>query len=66
MADGVCLYVCVCVVSGYLLTLLITYSMVQFPSQEANWCAANQEFRLVLLNPNFHYRSHKRPHLSLS
>ena len=40
---------------------LLTYSMVQIPSWEANWFAASQEIPLILWNPKVHYRTHKRP-----
>ena len=40
---------------------LLTYSMVQGPSWEANWFAASQEIRHILRNPKVHYRAHKRP-----
>ena len=45
----------------YLLTYLLTYSMVQGPSWEANWFAASQEIPRILWNPKVHYRTHKRP-----
>ena len=41
--------------------LLITYSMVQSPSWEANWFAASQEIPCISRNPKVHYRTHKRP-----
>jgi len=41
--------------------LLLTYSMVQSPSWEANWFTANQEIPRISRNPNVHYRTHKRP-----
>ena len=44
----------------YLPTYLLTYSMVQSPSSEANWFAASQIPR-VSWNPKVHYRTHKRP-----
>ena len=44
-----------------LLTYLLTYSMVQSPSWEANWFAASQEIPRMLWNPKVHYRTHKRP-----
>jgi len=34
--------------------------MVQSPSREANWFAASQENPRISLNPNVHYRTHKR------
>jgi hypothetical protein len=40
---------------------LLTYSMEQSPSWEANWFAASQEIPRVLWNPKVHYRTHKRP-----
>jgi hypothetical protein len=44
-----------------LLTKLLTYSMVQSPSWEANWFAASQEIPRISRNPEVHYRTHKRP-----
>ena len=41
--------------------LILTYSMVQSPSWEANWFAASQEIPHILWNPKVHYRTHKRP-----
>ena len=41
--------------------LIITYSMVQSPSWEANWFAASQEIPRISRNPKVHYRTHKRP-----
>ena len=35
--------------------------MVQSPSCEANWFAANQEIPRISRNPKVHYRTHKRP-----
>ena len=43
------------------LSYLLTYSMVQSPSWEANWFAACQEISHVLLKLKVHYRTHKRP-----
>ena len=40
---------------------LLTYSMVQSPSWEANWFAASQEIPRILRNPKVHYRTHKPP-----
>ena len=40
---------------------LLTYSMVQSPSWEANWFAASQEIPRISRNPKVHYRIHKRP-----
>ena len=40
---------------------LLTYSMVQSRSWEANWFAASQEIPRILWNPKVHYRAHKRP-----
>ena len=42
-------------------TILLTYSMVQSPSWEANWSAASQEIPRISRNPKVHYRAHKRP-----
>ena len=44
-----------------LLTYLLTHSMVQRPSWEANWFAASQEIPRISRNPKVHYRTHKRP-----
>ena len=35
--------------------------MVQSPSSEANWFAANQEIPRISRNSKVHYRTHKRP-----
>jgi len=40
---------------------LLTYSMVQSPSWEANWFAASQEIPRISRNPKVHYRTQKRP-----
>ena len=45
----------------YLLTYLLTHSMVQCPSWEANWFAASQDTPRISRNPKVHYRTHKRP-----
>ena len=45
----------------WLLTYLLTYSMVQSPSWEANWFAASQEIPRISRNPKVPYRTHKRP-----
>ena len=42
-------------------TYLLTYSMVQSPSWEANWFAASQEIPQISRNPKVHYRTHKPP-----
>ena len=41
--------------------ILLTYSMVQSSSWEANWFAASQEILRILWNPKVHYLTHKRP-----
>ena len=38
-------------------TYLLTYSMVQSPSWEANWFAASQEIPCISRNPKVHYRT---------
>ena len=43
------------------LTYLLTYSMVQSSSWEANWFAASQEIPRILWNLKVHYRTHKPP-----
>ena len=40
---------------------LLTYSMVQSSSWEANWFAASQEIPRISRNPKVHYHTHKRP-----
>ena len=50
-----------CISLTYWFTYLLTYSMVQSPSWEANWFAASQEIPRILWNPKVHYRTHKRP-----
>ena len=40
---------------------LLTYSMEQSPSWEANRFAASQEIPRILWNPKVHYRIHKCP-----
>ena len=42
-------------------TYLLTYSMQQSPSWEANRLSANQEIPRILQNPKVHYRIHKCP-----
>ena len=42
-------------------TYLLTYSMVQSPSWEANWFAASQEIPHISRNLKVHYCTHKRP-----
>ena len=41
--------------------LLLTYSMVQSPSWEANWFATSQEIPRISRNPKVHFRIHKPP-----
>ena len=40
---------------------ILTYSMGQSPSWEANWFAASQEITRISRSPKVHYRTHKRP-----
>ena len=40
---------------------LLTYSMVQSPSWEANWFTASQDIPRISRNPKVHYRTHNRP-----
>ena len=42
-------------------TYLLTYSMVQSRSCEANWFAASQEIPQISRNPKVHYRTHNSP-----
>jgi len=42
-------------------TDLLTYSMEQSPSLEANKFSASQEILHILWNPKFHYCNHNRP-----
>ena len=41
--------------------LILTYSMEQSPSWEANWFAASQEIPRILWNPKVPHRTHKWP-----
>ena len=50
-----------CAVLGTNSKHLLTYSMVQSPSWEANWFAASQEIPRISRNPEVLYRTHKRP-----
>ena len=43
------------------ITYLLTYSIVQIPSWEANWFAVSQEIPRISRNPKVHYRTHKCP-----
>ena len=45
----------------YLVHYILTYSMVQSPSCEANWFAISQEIPRISRNPKVHYRIHKPP-----
>jgi hypothetical protein len=49
------------VVSFKILTYLLTHSMQQSPSWEANCFAASQEIPSILWNPRVHYCIHKCP-----
>ena len=40
---------------------LLTYSMVQSPSWEANWFAVSQEIPRISRNPKVYYRTHNPP-----
>jgi len=45
---------------------ILTYSMVQRFSWEANWFAASQEISCISRNPKVHYRTHnRRPPVSI-
>jgi len=44
-----------------LLSPILTHSMMQSPSCEANWFAASQEIPRISRNPKVHDRTHKRP-----
>jgi len=43
------------------MSYLLTNSMVQSPSWEANWFAVSQETPRISRNPKVHYRTHKCP-----
>ena len=57
------LFVCKCVLycCHRVATQLLTYSIVQSPSWEANWFAASQVIPRISRNPKVHYRTHKLP-----
>ena len=42
-------------------SIILTYSMVQSPSWEANWFAASKEIPHISWNPKVHYRTNKCP-----
>ena len=44
---------------AYLVIYLLTYSMEESPSLEANWFSASQVIPRILWNPKVHYRIHK-------
>ena len=44
-----------------MLSILLTYSMVQSPSWETNWFAASQDIPRISRKPKVHYCTHKRP-----
>ena len=46
---------------GHERSYLLTHSMVQSPSWEANWFAASQEIPRISRNLKVHYSTHKRP-----
>ena len=50
-----------CGLAYSVLIYLLTYSMAQSPSWEANLFAASQEIPRISRNPKAHYRTHKRP-----
>jgi len=47
--------------SKFNLIYLLTYSIVQSPSWDANWFSATQEITHILWNPKVHYHIHKSP-----
>jgi hypothetical protein len=44
---------------GIFVRIILTYSMEQSPSWEANWSPASQEIPRILWNPKVRYRIHK-------
>jgi hypothetical protein len=52
---------CELIIYSYLVTYLLTYSVEQSPSWEANRFVASQKIPRILWNPKIHYRNHKCP-----
>ena len=46
---------------AFLITYILTHSMEQSPSWEANWFSASQEIPHILWNPKVHCRVYKSP-----
>ena len=49
------------IITNFIITYLLTFSMVQSPSWAANWFAVSQQIPRISRNPKVHYRTHKRP-----
>jgi len=66
VTEAQCIFCPVGIVIFKTITYLLTYSMEQSPSWEANRFSACQEIPRILWSPRVYYRSHTARHLSLS
>jgi len=61
MKEFTLMYLRCVVIERWILLYILTHSMVQSTSWEANWFTASQEIPRISRNPKVHYRTHNRP-----